>query len=58
MALFLVGSPVGTLSNATCFWNLSGGVSVSAAIVVQNATKQREESISARLKSNKHGGRE
>lgn len=34
MALFLVGSPVGTLSKEMWFRNLSGGVAVSVAIVM------------------------
>lgn len=34
MALFLVGSPVGTLSKEMWFRNLSGGVWVSVAIVM------------------------
>lgn len=36
MALFLVGSPVGTLSKEMWFRNLSGGVSVSVAIVMDD----------------------
>lgn len=35
MALFLVGSPVGRLSKEMWFRNLSGGVSVSVAIVMK-----------------------